>query len=306
MRGLCRRLKTEGMLNFLTIGTYDGVHLGHRKIIRATMRAALRLGLQSRVVYFPLPPKFFFSGERSNCLITLPEERERLIAALRPEAVEALPFDNALSSMPAGDFFQRLVTGRFRAGGLCVGPDFAVGRGREGHLDFLRDACMASGIAFKTVAFARRLGHKISSSLIRAHLRAGAVEEANLCLGWAYSVSGPVVKGAGIGRQIGFPTANVGVHQAKILPPGIFASRVKVDGESFNAVLNVGKRPTVETMGAKVVLEAHILDFSRMIYGKNLEVTFLKHIRPERRFASRDSLVEHIQKDIDVCRKFFK
>ncbi|HBA60659.1 MAG TPA: riboflavin biosynthesis protein RibF [Elusimicrobia bacterium] len=294
------------MQNFLTIGTYDGVHLGHRKIIRTAMREALKRGMKSRVVYFPVPPKFFFSGEKTNCLITLPAEREKLLSDLRPDGVEALPFDRKLASMHAGDFFQDLVVGRFGAGGLCVGPDFAVGKGREGHLDFLREACMASGMYFKSVNFARRLGHKISSSLIRAHLRAGAVEEANICLGWAYSASGPVIKGAGIGRQIGFPTANVGVHPAKILPPGIFASRVKVDGESFNAVLNVGKRPTVESLGSKVVLEAHLLDFSRMIYGKTLEVTFLRHIRPERKFSSRESLIEHIKSDIAAARKFFK
>ncbi|HNW45016.1 MAG TPA: riboflavin biosynthesis protein RibF [Elusimicrobiales bacterium] len=294
------------MLNFLAIGTYDGVHLGHRRMIRAAMREALKRGLRSRIVYFPQPPKFFFSREAENCLITLPEEREKLISALRPDSVEALEFNSQLAAMSAGDFFSQVVLGSFRAGGLCVGPDFAVGRGREGHLDFLRKACAAAGIFFRTVAFARRGGHKISSSLIRAHLRAGAVEEANRCLGWAYSVSGAVVRGAGLGRKLGFRTANVGAHPSKILPPGIFAARVKVDGESYNAVLNVGRRPTVDTLDSKLILEAHILDFSRMIYGKKLETTFLKHLRPERKFHSRESLVRHIQADIAAARKFFK
>ena len=294
------------MLNFLAIGTYDGVHLGHRKIIRAAVREALRRGMQSRIVYFPFPPKFFFSGEARNCLITLPGEREKLISDLRPDAAEPLDFDPALASTGAAEFFSQLVLGRFRAGGLCVGPDFAVGKGREGHLDFLRKASAAAGIAFKTVAFARRGGHKISSSLIRAHLRAGAVEEANRCLGWDYSVAGKVVRGAGLGKKLGFPTANVEAHPAKILPPGIFAARVKVGGESFNAVLNVGKRPTMDTLGSKLILEAHLLDFSRMIYGRKIETTFLKHLRPERKFHSRGSLVRHIQKDIAAARKFFR
>jgi len=255
------------MLNFLTIGTYDGVHLGHRRIILAAVCEALRRGMRSRVVYFPVPPKFFFSGEAGNCLITLPGERERLILGLRPDSVEALPFDAALSSMDAADFFREMVLGRFAAGGLCVGPDFAVGRGREGHLAFLRSASREAGIAFRSMPFATRGGHKISSSLIRAHLRAGAVQEANACLGWNYSVSGPVIKGAGLGRKLGFPTANIGADPAKILPPGIFAARVKVEHESFNAVLSVGRRPTVNTLGGRMILEAHLLDFSRMIYG---------------------------------------
>jgi riboflavin kinase/FMN adenylyltransferase len=294
------------MLNLLALGTYDGVHLGHRKIIRAAMREALRLGMKSRVVYFPVPPKFFFSGETQDCLITLPEERERLIKDLRPDQVEPLPFDSDLAAMPAADFFRELVLGRYVAGGLCVGPDFAVGRGREGHLAFLRCASREAGITFKSVAFAKRGEHKISSSLIRAHLRAGAVEEANACLGWKYSVSGPVIKGAGLGRKLGFPTANVGADPAKILPPGIFAARVKVDRDTFDAVLSVGRRPTVNTLGGRMILEAHLLDFSRNIYGKRIEVTFLRHIRPERKFSSKESLVEHIRADIASARKFLK
>jgi riboflavin kinase/FMN adenylyltransferase len=275
------------VLNFLAIGTFDGVHLGHRKIIKAAVREALRRGLKSRIVYFPFPPKFFFSGEAEGCLITLPEEREKLLCDLRPDGVEAVPFDKALSSMSADAFFNGLLLGKYKAGGLCVGPDFAVGKGREGHLDFLREASKAAGIAFKSVAFAKRGGHRISSSLIRSHLREGAVEEANRCLGWAYTASGPVIRGAGLGRKLGFPTANVGVHPSKILPPGIFAAKVKVGHETFNAVLSVGRRPTVNTLGGRVILEAHILDFSRMIYGKKVEVTFLKHLRPERKFNSR-------------------
>ncbi|MCX5791057.1 MAG: riboflavin biosynthesis protein RibF [Elusimicrobia bacterium] len=294
------------MLNFLAIGTYDGVHLGHRKIIRAAVREALRRGLRSRIIYFPVPPKFFFSGELENSLITLPGEREKLLLALRPDEVQALEFNAALASMPAGDFFSQVVLCGLEAGGLCVGPDFAVGKGREGHLAFLKKASARAGIAFKAVAFARRAGHKISSSLIRAHLHAGAVEEANVCLGWEYSVTGKVVRGAGLGRKLGFPTANVGADPAKILPPGIFAARVKVEGGTFNAVLNVGRRPTVDTLGRKMILEAHILDYSRMIYGKKMEVTFLKHLRPERRFHSKESLVRHIQADICAARRFFK
>ena len=294
------------MPNFLAIGTYDGVHLGHRKIVLSAVREALRRGMKSRVVYFPFPPKFFFSGETSNCLITLPEERERLLTALRPDSVEAFPFDRQLSLMDADQFFARMVMGRFQAGGLCVGPDFAVGRGREGHVDFLRGACRGARIAFKAVPFATRRGHKISSSLIRALLRAGDVEEANLCLGWRYSISGPVVRGAGIGRQLGFRTANVGVHEAKILPPGIFAAAFRVDGEVLPAVMNVGRRPTVKSLGGRMLAEAHILDFSRMIYGRKVEVAFLKRLRGERRFASRDALVARIRQDIAEARRYFE
>lgn len=294
------------MSDFLAMGSFDGVHLGHRRIIKAAVREALRRGMRSSIVYFPLPPKFFFSGENENCLITLPAEREALIRSLRPDSAEGLPFTRELAAMTAGEFFSSQVLGRFNAGGLCVGPDFAVGRGREGHIDFLRRASRASGIAFKAVPFALRGGHRISSSLIRSHLREGRVEEANRCLGWTYSASGPVIRGAGLGRKLGFPTANVGADPAKILPPGIFAARVKVGHSRYDAVLSVGRRPTVNTLGGRVILEAHILDFSRTIYGRTIEVSFLKHIRPERKFASKESLVSHIKADIAAARRYFE
>ncbi len=293
------------MLSFTAIGSFDGVHLGHRRLIRAAVREALRRGMASRIVYFPLPPKFFFSGELENCLITLPEEREALIESLRPDLTEPLVFDRNVASMPAAEFFSRVVLERYSSGGLCVGPDFAVGRGREGHGDFLRAASRQAGIVFKPVPFATRGGHRISSSLIRAHLREGRVAEANRCLGWNYAVSGRVVRGAGLGRKLGFPTANVGAHPAKILPPGIFAARVKVGRERYDAVLSVGRRPTVNTLGGRLILEAHILDFSRTIYGREMEVTFLGHLRPERRFASKESLVGQIRADIAGARRFF-
>jgi len=293
------------VLNFTAIGSFDGVHLGHRRLVLAAVREALRHGMASRLVYFPFPPKFFFSGELENCLITLPEEREALLEALRPDAVEPLVFDGNLAAMPAAEFFNRVVLDRFASGGLCVGPDFAVGRGREGHLAYLKAASRQAGIAFRAVPFSRRGGHKISSSLIRARLREGRVEEANACLGWNYCVSGPVVKGAGLGRKLGYPTANIGAHPAKILPPGIFAARVKVGHDTHEAVLSVGRRPTVNTLGGRMILEAHILDFSRNIYGRKVEVTFLRHLRPERKFSSKESLIKHIEGDILAARRYF-
>jgi riboflavin kinase / FMN adenylyltransferase len=290
------------MPHFLAIGSFDGVHLGHRRLLRAAVRGALKLGLPCRVLYFPRPPKFFFSGENENCLITLPAEREALLRSLGPDQVAPLEFGGAFSRLSAGEFFEGLVRKGLMAGGLCVGPDFAVGRGREGHSAFLRRACRGAGIAFRTVPFALLGGHRVSSSRVRALLRAGAVEEANACLGWNYSASGPVVRGAGLGRKLGFPTANIAVDSAKILPPGIFAARVRVSGGIHDAVLNVGRRPTVGTLGGRLILEAHLLDFSRDIYGEEMAVTFLRHLRPERRFGSKEALIAHITADIAAAR----
>ncbi len=293
------------MPNFLTIGTYDGVHVGHRKIIGTLIREARRRGLDSVLAYFPAPPKFFFSGEAENCLITLPDEREDLIRGLGVGKVRSIPFNAALAEMSAETFFGSVILKKNHAEGLCVGRDFAVGKGRMGNLAFLRKRCAASGILFKAMAFVTFGGHKVSSSLIRAFLRNGHIEEANKCLGRSYSVSGMVVRGAGMGRRLGFPTANMNSHPAKILPPGVFAVRVRADKETFSGVANVGRRPTMRSLGSRLLLETHILDSDRTLYGRRLEVEFLRHLRAERRFGSREALRRQVAEDVLTARRFF-
>jgi len=293
------------MPSYLTIGTYDGVHLGHQKIIRTLIRESTKLALDSSLAYFPLPPKFFFLNETQNCLITLPAERENLIRRLCVDNITKIPFDTALAEMSAETFFNSVILKTHAAAGLCVGRDFAFGRGRRGNVEFLRKRCAAYGIRFKAMSFVNFGGHKISSSLIRTFLRNGRVEEANKCLGWNYSLSGKVVRGAGLGRRLGFPTANIDVHPAKILPPGIFAAKVRLDKEIFYGVANVGRRPTVGSLGGRLLLEAHILDFDRDIYGRRLEVELLSYLRPEKKFRSKENLQRRILQDIGIARKLF-
>lgn len=292
------------MPRYLTIGTYDGVHLGHQKIIRTLVRESLKRGLDSALAYFPLPPRFLFSNETENCLITLPGEREALIRRLGVRNITGIPFDAALAEMSAETFFNSIVVGSQGAAGLCVGRDFAFGKGRRGNIDFLRRRCAAAGIRFKALSFVASGGHKISSSLIRTSLRNGRVEEANRCLGWNYSISGKVVRGAGLGRRLGFPTANIEVHPAKILPPGVFSAKVRLGGEAFAGVVNVGRRPTVDSPGGRLTMEVHILDFDRDIYGRRLETEFLRHLRPEHKFSSKEDLQRQILQDIKVARKY--
>lgn len=290
---------------FLTIGTYDGVHLGHQKIINALIRESLKRGLNSALAYFPSPPRFFFSGETVNCLITLPEEREKLLRKLRVENITKVPFDSVLAEMSAEKFFNDIILKGHDAAGLCVGRDFAFGKNRRGNAEFLMKHCAAAGIRFKAMSFVTFGGHKVSSSLIRTFLRNGRVEEANKCLGWNYTVSGKVVKGEGIGRRLGFPTANIDAHPAKILPPGIFAARVRLDKGVFHGVVNVGHRPTVDSLDGCLLLEVHILDFDRDIYGRKLEVEFIRHLRSERKFKSKEALQRQILQDIRIARKYF-
>ena len=164
---------------FLTIGTYDGVHLGHQKIIKALIRDGLKRNTGSALAYFPFPPKFFFSNETTNCLITLPEEREERIRNLRVENITEVPFNAAMAGMSAEKFFNDIILSAHEAAGLCVGQDFAFGHNRRGNTGFLQAHCAAAGIRFKAMSFVTFGGHKISSSLIRTFLRNGHVEMAN-------------------------------------------------------------------------------------------------------------------------------
>jgi len=293
------------MSSYLTIGTYDGVHLGHRKIIRTLVGESLKRGLDSALAYFPLPPRLVFSKETENCLITLPAEREVLIRRLGVEDITELPFDSALAELSAETFFNDIIRKAHGAAGLCVGQDFVFGKGRRGNIDFLRARCAAAGIRFRVMPFVTFGGHKISSSLIRTFLRNGRIEEANKCLGWNYSMSGKVVRGAGLGRRLGFPTANIAVHPAKVLPPGIFAAKVRLGKEVFDGVVNVGRRPTVDSLGGRLTMEVHILDFDRDIYGRRLETELLRYLRSERKFNSKEALQGQILQDVRIARKCF-
>ncbi|MBI4802533.1 MAG: riboflavin biosynthesis protein RibF [Elusimicrobia bacterium] len=294
------------MHKYITIGAYDGLHLGHRRIIRTLVEESRKRGFDSVLVYFPLPPKFVFAGETENCLITLPGEREARLRKLGVGHIAKLPFDRKLSAVSAERFFSDIILGAYGARGLVAGRDFAFGKNRSGNAEFLKKHCAAAGIYYKALPFAVHKGRKISSSLIRTHLRNGRVQEANKCLGWNYCAGGKVIKGAGIGRSLGFPTANIDVDPAKILPPGVFAAKARLGRETFRAVLNVGRRPTVERPGGRLLLEAHLLDFDRMIYGRRLEVEFLKYLRPEHKFNSREALQRQILKDIAQARRYFR
>lgn len=290
----------------LTIGAFDGVHLGHLRLIKAAVAEGRARGWRNSLIYFPLPPKFVFSGTHENCLVTLPSEREAVLRGLGLDSIAPVPFTDEIASMDAEAFFAEIIRGRFRADGLCVGADFAFGRGRSGGADFLRAACRREGMFFRSVPFFSRGGRKVSSTLLRELLWAGSVERAAACMGRNYVVRGPVIRGAGLGRKLGYPTANIGADPLKILPPGIFAARCRFDGKEFACVVNSGRRPTVNTLGGRMLLEAHLLDFSREIYGETVEVEFLKRIRAEEKFPSREALVRAIDGDISSARSYFR
>lgn len=287
----------------LTIGTFDGVHLGHAQILRSLLQSAAELNLSPKVLYFPIPPKFYISGKLEGNLITVSHERKALVSSLGIKDTAELNFDEKLQSMEAEEFFEKFIKGKHRAKALVVGRDFALGRERKGDSVFLKEMCRRSGIHFSVVNPVKVEGQKVSSTLIRSLIKNGDMERAQEFLGRPYSISGRVIKGAGIGRKIGFPTANLEIDYHKILPQGIFSARTFHQGHVFDSVVFVGRRSTFGSLEMRLLLEVHILDFSEDIYGDELKVFFISKLRDEIKFNGPAALIEQIKKDVLLARK---
>ncbi len=292
------------MKNFITIGTMDGVHIGHAAIIAELACQARNSGMKSLVLFLDFPPKAVLSGHMAQSMLTLPCERRELILRAGADNAVELNFSADLAAVTHTEFFNTLLA-KYKMGGLIIGRDFAFGRERRGHLDFLRAACAQHKIPLEIMDFCRAGGHKVSSSVIRRMIADGQVESAARLLGRNYSVSGIVVRGMGLGRKLGFPTANVDTGPLKILPRGVYAVRANVEGDSrvYSAMANVGFRPTVNTTdGAVPLTEVHLLDFSKDIYGRALTVEFIARLRHEKKFRDVGELVAAIRTDVKSAR----
>ena len=286
----------------LTIGAFDGVHLGHQALIRRMVTGAHRGGMQAVVLTFdPLPRRVLGRGE--NGLLSTLDERMALLEPLGVDGVVVLPFDRETAATPAADFVALLVT-RLALRGLWVGPDFALGHQQEGDVPFLRT--MGTQYGFALHVFEENVvweGLPVRSSRIRRAVRAGDMRQANGCLGRPYRLAGVVVHGEQRGRRLGFPTANLALPAERLLPAnGVYVCRAHLPSGSFAAITNVGTRPTFDHHPADV--ETHLLDFSADIYGELLRVDFLHRLRAERRFPSAAALVAQIRRDEIAARAF--
>lgn len=286
---------------FITIGTFDGVHIGHRYLFGRLDALAVRYLLKPFVLYFPLPPKTLLGARPEMTVLSTCAEKKRLLKELGIQAA-ALDFD-ACRNMEPLDFFENVLLKKYQMGGLLAGPDFAFGKDRRGDTDFLRAECAKRGIPFEVAGFCQTGGEKVSSSLIRKTLAAGDIERANALLGRPYDLTGTVVKGHKLGRRLGFPTANLNTGLHKILPLGVFAVKVRVGRKYYNGFCNIGFRPTVNTIDASLPLvEVHIFDFHQSIYGRKITVWFVGKLRDETKFNGLDALVGQLKKDRESAR----
>jgi riboflavin kinase / FMN adenylyltransferase len=288
---------------FVTIGAFDGVHLGHQALVRGMVEAAHQAGLPAVVVTFYPHPAVVLRGIQKPYYLTSPEERARLFGALGVDAVVTLEFSAELARVSATDFVARLHE-RLGLKALWVGADFALGKGREGDVAFLRRLGQTLGYVVQVVEPVALPGLVISSSQARALLEEGAVDQAARILGRLYGYCGLVVHGDGRGRTIGIPTANIQPWEGQLLPRnGVYACWVEVDGLPRPAVTNVGMRPTFENTPPIPRVEALLLDFDQDLYGKTLCVQFMRFLRPEQRFAGVEALLAQIGIDREQAKE---
>jgi riboflavin kinase / FMN adenylyltransferase len=290
--------------SWLTIGSFDGVHLGHQKIIHELVTAAHADNAPAVVLTFHPHPAIVLKKRKDPFYLTTPEEKAHLLADLGVDVVVTQPFDLQLASTSAYDFIARLKT-HLDLQHLMVGPDFALGRDRRGDEPRLRQLGEEFGYTLTVFSPITLDGQVVSSSKIRSALREGEVQLANHLLGRPYRIDGSVIKGDGRGKTIGIPTANLQVWSQRMLPKsGVYVCQATLEEHSvIGAVTNVGFRPTFDNQSLTPTVEAHLLDFNHDIYGKNIYLDFLLRLRDEQRFPSIQSLVEQIQQDIAKSRK---
>jgi riboflavin kinase/FMN adenylyltransferase len=289
--------------SWVTIGSFDGVHLGHQAIIRRLVEGAHSQDLPAvAITFFPHPSKVL-RGNGAPFYLTTPEERAEFLAGLNLDVVITLRFDKELAAFSA-DQFMGLLASHLGLKRLLVGHDFALGRGREGNFAVLENLGLKYGYGIEGLAPLTVNGELVSSSRIRELVGQGNISLAAAYLGRFYSVQGIVVPGDGRGRTIGIPTANLEIWHERLLPAnGVYATLAQVNGVNYPSVTNVGVRPTFENQSPQPRVETHLLDFKQDLYGMNLNLEFMQYLRPEQRFASVQALIEQIRVDIEHARE---
>jgi riboflavin kinase / FMN adenylyltransferase len=286
---------------WLTIGSFDGVHRGHQEIIRQLTAGAHEQHAPAVVLTFFPHPAMVLRGQTGPFYLTTPDERAALLGSLGVDVVITQAFDRNFSNTSARDFLVMLKD-RLDVRHLCVGPDFALGRGREGDVTLLTKLGPELGYTLKVFSPVEISGQVISSTRIRSLLTEGNVSMVEQLLGRPYRVTGEIIRGDGRGRTIGIPTANLAVWQEQLLPAvGVYACRAWVDGRPWAAAANLGVRPTFEGT-ATLSVEAHLLDFDGDLYGRRLSLDFETRLRGEQKFPSVQALISQIQADIVQAR----
>lgn len=283
-----------------TIGSFDGVHLGHRAMIAELREAASRRGLPLAVVTFVRHPRLLFDGECEPFLLTSHDERMALLEELGVERVFLLDFDSCMASMSAERFMHEVLAGKLGVKLLGVGYDHHFGKPCEGDcFERYAEQGRSAGIELLRLSPYTLDGGKVSSTMVRRAVSAGDIQEARRLMGHPYRIEGTVVHGAAIGRGLGFPTANLQLLDKMLLLPldGVYEVTARLHGKRYKGVMNIGVKPTVSNVPLRTV-EVHLLGFAGDIYGEQLAVEPLRRLRGEMNFGDVNALKQQIMEDI--------
>jgi len=288
----------------LTVGNFDGIHRGHQAMLQRVLAVARARGLQSCVLTFEPHPREFFKAETAPTRLTSLREKLELLAAHGVARTHVQRFDRRFASLAPEAFVEEILAKRLRASWLLIGEDFRFGAKRAGDVPLLKSFGRRYGYEVEVLAAVARAGVRVSSSAVRAALAAGNLAGAEELLGRPYSISGRVVHGRKLGRELGFATANVQLKHNRPPLTGIYAVRVHgVGTASRPAVASLGVRPTITASG-RAVLEVHLFDFSADLYGAHMRVEFLHKIRDEEKYSNLDALKAQIECDCEAARTF--
>lgn len=288
----------------VAIGVFDAVHRGHQKVIGRAVAEARRLGVRSVVVTFDPHPVFVLYPKMFRGYVLSLEHRLRMIEACGADICCVIPFSKSFSKMKAEDFVSKILVERLHARKVIVGEDFYFGHDRSGSFSFLKEQGSLHGFSVEKVSVLKINKINIKTNLIKSLIAQGDIRKLRRFLGRDYTMWGEVERGDARGRRLGYPTANLKKENVVILPPGIYCVRVFWGKKEKDGLFYIGTRPTFNKAQNDVSLELHVLNYQGNLYGKKIQVRFLKKIRDDRRFPDEKSLVRQIARDIKTARRF--
>ena len=290
---------------FLAIGVFDGVHLGHQAVISTSAKHAMDAGGTPVVVTFDPHPIKVLRPDKAPHLLTATQHKIALIRDLGVAHLLVLHFDREFAATSPEDFVQQLVDHSKPLREICVGHEWSFGKGRAGNLALLKKLGEIHGFNVIGVEAVKVNGEVVSSTAIRQAVEAGNLVKTTQMLGREYTILGTVVRGEQLGRKLGFPTANLSAHSEQFPPNGVYVVEARLAGALYRGVANLGFRPTVAAEKPERLLELHLFDLDQEIYGAEMEVRFVRYLRPEQKFADLEALKAQIAADVRQARESF-
>ena len=305
LRSIPELARLQGPL-FLAIGVFDGVHRGHQAVISTSADHARAANGTPIVVTFDPHPEKVLRPQSAPHLLSATQHKIALIRALGVRHLLVINFDKQFAATEPEDFVEQLVTHSKPLREICVGHEWSFGKNRRGNLELLKKLGSKFNFGVVGVPPIKANDEVVSSTAIRQAIERGDFARAAAMLGREYTILGTVTHGDNLGKKIGFPTANLSGHNEQFPPNGVYAAEALIRGELHRGVVNLGVRPTVTSGKSERVLEIHLFDFDQNIYGTDVEVRFVKFLRPEQKFENVDALVGQIRRDVDQARELYR